>query len=87
MSLTHLRVGRRYEVIRAFTDFDGRLHPVGETWWFRSDTFLPYDDGLSFFVSVDGVKEIQVRMRWIPGDQGDILDHFRAYVREVPPAE
>lgn len=83
MSLTHLQTDRKYEVIQAFTDFDGQVHPVGETFWFRGDNFLPYDDGLSLFLSPDGEKQIQVRMRWLPGDQGEILDRFREYVREA----
>ena len=87
MSLTHLQPDRKYQVIQAFTDFDGRVHPVGETWWFRGDNFLPYDDGLSLFLSPDGEARIQVRMRWLPGDQGEILDRFKDYVAEVPSAK
>jgi hypothetical protein len=75
-----MREGGRYVVIKAFTNFDGREHPVGEQWTFRGDNFLPYDDGLSLFLTIEGQGERQIRMRWIPGDQGEILDRFRDYV-------
>ena len=49
--------GRRYRVIKAFRDFDGDEHPLDETWLFLGDSFLPYEDGLSLFVSIDGIHE------------------------------
>ncbi len=52
-----LRAGERYEVIQAFTDYDQHLHAVGESWVFLGYSFLPYDDGMSFFVSFDGEQE------------------------------
>lgn len=71
----HLLSGRDYVVLRPFTDFDGVLHPVGERWRFIGHSFLPYDDGLSLFVEIESQSR-QIRMRWIDGDQGEIVDHI-----------
>lgn len=75
-----LEAGRRYRVVRAFTDFDGALHDVGESWIFLRSNFLPYDDGLSLFVSPDGKAEHQIRMQWRDDEQGPVIDHFSDYV-------
>ncbi|HYE43721.1 MAG TPA: hypothetical protein VEA15_10045 [Caulobacteraceae bacterium] len=67
-------------VTRAFADFDREAHPVGEVWTFRGHSFLPYDDGLSLFVEVQGHGQRQIRMRWLEGDQGEIIDNLRDYL-------
>ena len=77
------RVGRSYEVVQAFTDFDGDVHPPGETWTFLGHNFVPYEDGLCLFVSLDGEREWNLRMCWRPGDQGPVIDRFKDYVRAV----
>ena len=46
--------GKRYRVIKAFKDFDRQDHPIGEEWTYIGTAFLPYDDGRSIFVSLDG---------------------------------
>ena len=79
----HLRIGGLYRVAAPFTDFDGERHEPGETWLFRGHSFLPYDDGLSLFVLLDG-RERQIRLRWLPDDQAEIIDNLRDYVH---PAE
>lgn len=78
-----LKAGRRYRVLRAFTDFDGDVHPPGEEWTFLGSSFLPHDDGLSLFVSLDGRREWQIRMQWRPEAQGAMLDSLRTYLEEV----
>ena len=78
-----MRAGRRYEVVRAFTDFDGGEHPVGESWTFLGASFLPYDDGQSLFVSLDGEREWHIRMQWREEEQGAVLDHWDGYVRQA----
>ena len=75
-----LDAGKRYRVIREFTDFDGDVHREGERWTFLGSSFLPYDDGLSLFVSLDGVREWQIRMQWRPEAQGTVLDTLSSYV-------
>ena len=70
----HLRVGLAYRVARPFTDHDGVLHPAGECWTYLGHNFVPYHDGLSLFVSLDGAQEWQIRLSWLPEDQGHIID-------------
>lgn len=78
-----LKAGRRYRVLRTFTDFDGDVHLEGETWTFLGASFLPYDDGLSLFVSKDGVREWQIRMQWRPEAQGPVLDVLGEYLGDA----
>lgn len=75
-----LEAGRRYRVTKAFVDFDGDTHPPGEQWTFLGASFLPYEDGLSLFVSLDGVREWQIRMQWRAEAQGAILDALAAHL-------
>jgi hypothetical protein len=79
----HLAIGRRYRVVKAFTDFDGREHPPGEVWTFEGHCFLPYDDGLSLFVQPEEGSARQIRMRWTPDDQGPVVDALRDYIHPV----
>ena len=78
-----LKVGRRYEVVRAFTDYDGDEHPPGESWTYLGHNFVPYEDGLSLFVTMDGAREWNLRMCWRGEDQGPVIDHFGDYVRQL----
>lgn len=79
----HLEPGQRYRVIKAFKDFDGQDHPVGETWTYIDTAFLPYDDGRSIFVSLEGTREWHIRMQDRAEEQGPILDHLRDYIAPV----
>ena len=78
-----LRRGRRYRVAKSFRDFDGDEHPEGEIWFFIGYSFLPYDDGLSLFVSMDGMQEWHIPMHWTSEDQGPIVDSLDRYVVPV----
>ena len=75
----HLWPGRDYVVARAFRDFDGGEHKPGENWTFIGSSFLPYDDGLSLFVVIDG-QRMQIRMQWRDEEQGPIIDRLQDYV-------
>jgi hypothetical protein len=75
-----LSVGGPYRVIRAFTDYDDHLHPPGESWTYLGHNFVPYHDGLSLFVSLDGEREWQIRLSWLPEDQGQIIDALGDYL-------
>ena len=75
-----LVAGRRYRVTRRFTDFDADAHLPGEEWTFLGKSFLPYEDGLSLFVSLDGTREWQIRLQWRPEGQAEILDHLSVYL-------
>ena len=78
-SFGHLQPGMTYMVVRAFRDFDGNEHSLGETWSFIGSSFLPYDDGLSLFVTIDGQRR-QIRMQWREEQQGAIVDNLEDYV-------
>jgi Domain of unknown function (DUF3601) len=79
----HMAPGKRYRVVKAFTDFDRQVHPVGETWTYVGTAFLPYDDGRSIFVSLDGTREWHIRMQDREEEQRGILDDLKSYVVEA----
>jgi hypothetical protein len=79
-----LKAGRRYRVIRPFSDYDGDAHPAGEEWTFLGFSFLPYEDGLSWFVSLDGAREWHIRMQWRDEAQGPVVDALAEYLVELP---
>ena len=76
-----LKPGARYAVVTPFTDFDETIHPAGEQWIFLSYSFLPHDDGLSLFVSLDDVHEWQIRMQWRQEAQGPVIDNLDAHIQ------
>lgn len=76
----HLEPGVTYVVVRAFRDFGGQDHSVGESWIFVGSSFLPYDDGLSLFVVIDGKRQ-QIRMQWRNEEQGPIVDQLQDYIQ------
>jgi hypothetical protein len=78
-----LTPGREYRVVKEFADHDGTCHLVGEEWVFLGHSFVPYDDGMSFFVSLDGRQEWLIPLQWRPEEQSGILDALGEYVREV----
>ena len=75
----HLWPNRAYVVVQSFRDFDGTGHPPGESWIFIGSSFLPYDDGLSLFVVIDGQRR-QIRMQWRDDAQGPIIDKLQDFV-------
>jgi hypothetical protein len=77
-----LIAGRRYRVVREFADYDKGVHLPGEEWVFLGHSFLPYEDGMSFFVTRDGVGEWHIRLQWRREEQGNILDNLAAYLVE-----
>lgn len=76
-----LRARRRYRVVRAFTDYDGDVHPAGEQWTFMGTAFLPHADGLSMFVSPDDVHEWHIRMG---PEQRRVRNEIGTYVQRIP---
>ena len=75
----HLQPGASYVVIKAFADYDRAEHPVGETWTYLTKNFVPYDDGLSLYVSMAG-QERQNRLQWRPEEQGPLIDALEEHV-------
>jgi hypothetical protein len=74
----HLKTGDTYCVAKAFRDYDLEYHAEGEEWLFIGSNFVPYDDGLSLFASINGVER-QVRLQWREEEQADIIDNLETY--------
>jgi hypothetical protein len=78
-AIQELIPGQCYRIIRAFTDYDGGQHPVGETWVFESTNFVPYHDGLTLHVSLHGGPQVY-RLQWLPEEQGALIENFTDFV-------
>lgn len=77
----NLLPGKKYKVIKPFTDYDHQVHPAGETWTFLHTNFLPYDDGLTLHVQLENTAtEIVYRLQWREEEQASIIEHFAEYV-------
>jgi hypothetical protein len=77
--------GQRYRVVTAFSDYDGNIHPSGETWTFLRTNFLPYEDGLTVHLWLydDPREEVIFRLQWRPESQAAVIEHFNEYVAPV----
>jgi hypothetical protein len=80
-----LEPGKRYRVTQAWEDFDRQRHEIGETWTFRTYAFLPYEDGLSWFVSPEEGTNRHIRIQWRPenGQQYEVASNPSAFLEEV----
>jgi Domain of unknown function (DUF3601) len=76
----HLAPARRYRVTKSFVDYDGEIHPIGENWIYLSHSFLPHDDGLSLFVSLDGERQRQIRLQWRDEQQGALIENLEDHI-------
>ena len=74
--------GKSYKVTKAFEDYDGITHSVGESWCFVGKDFLPYEDGLSLHVERNG-QNVTLRLQWRAETQGELIDNFSDFVEEV----
>lgn len=74
--------GQVYKVVKAFAEYNGMLHPVGEQWRFVQENFVPYEDGLTLFVERNG-QRILIQLQWCEETQEQIIDGFSDYVEEV----
>jgi hypothetical protein len=79
-TLSFFEIGRRYRVTTPFTDFDRDTHPEGESWIFLGSNFVPYDDGMSLYVSLDGEREWVIRLQWRAEEQQEVLDQLGQYL-------
>jgi hypothetical protein len=77
-----LKSGETYKVIKEFTDFDGKIHEVGECWTFEKTAYLPYHSGLSFYVIENG-QRVMYRFHDEPEAQQELLNNFMSYVESV----
>lgn len=69
--------GARYKVCREFVDADGETHPEGETLTFLGYSYLPMDEGYSFFFSLDGSQEWHIPLQRPEHDS--VIDAFPYY--------
>lgn len=77
----HLIANQKYKLIKEFVDYDGKAHPVGETWTFVKTDYNAYHEGL--IVSVygkDASDKKGFRLQWIEGEQKDTIENFKEYV-------
>jgi hypothetical protein len=77
----HLTAGTCYTVVQQFIDFDGDLHPQGETWVFQGYAVAPRDDGLSLFVSLNPEDEWHIRLSL--DDPPNIASQIETFVKTV----
>ena len=75
----HLIPGQDYMVIKPFVDYDGLVHGAGEIWTYEGTNFLPYDDGLTLHVLINGRAAVY-RLQWRKEAQADIIDNFNDYI-------
>jgi type II secretory pathway pseudopilin PulG len=80
----HLVPGKKYRVVKPFTDYDRVVHEIGESWTFVTTNFLPYEDGLTLHVKRDDYpREIIYRLQWRHEEQTAIIENFREYVEQL----
>ena len=80
----HLRVGHRYAVVRAFADYDGETHPVGETWTYVRHNYDAHTSAASPSTSTATTAPNQIQRSWRGEDQGPIIDALADYVHPAP---
>lgn len=73
---------KKYRVVKEFRDYDSAAHPEGEEWIYQSYNFVPYHDGLSLFVRING-KEEQIRLQTTPEEQLHITENLGGYLKEI----
>lgn len=78
-----LHTGVKYRVIKVFIDYNEEQHPVGEEWTFLAYSFLPYDSGLQWFVSFDGVYEWAIPLWLADPRQDEIERNITDYIERV----
>lgn len=74
--------GQTYRVRKAFTDYDGIVHRLGETWRFIGKNFLPYEDGLTLHIETRNESRT-IRLQWREEAQGGTIDTFSDFVEEI----
>lgn len=79
----HLQRGHRYRVARAFTDYDGVPFEFDDTWWFVGVAYAPYDDGITLYITRDGVTEACIRLEDRPGGQDYVVAALAEYFVEA----
>lgn len=82
-SYRHLLAGKKYRVATSFIDYDGDAHHAGEAWTFLGFSFLPYEDGLSLFVSLDGCGEWLIRLQLRAEEQAEVVNNLEHHIEAI----
>ncbi|WP_110955905.1 DUF3601 domain-containing protein [Anaerosinus massiliensis] len=77
-----LAKGKTYRVIKDFIDADGTTHKPGETWVFLAYSFLSYDNGLQWFITIDHRQEWAIPL-WLDDLQQQQVDRNLANYIEI----
>lgn len=75
----NLILNQTYIVIKPFTDYDGIVHGIGESWIYKGTNFLLYDDGLTLHV-ISNNNSAVYRLQWRKEEQAEIIENFKDYV-------
>ncbi len=73
--------GRRYSVIKRFSDNDGDIHMAGEEWQFMSALFSKFDNEVTVCVRLDDGKDWMIPLVWMENKQSDIIENIQEYIR------
>ena len=75
----YLYSGDYVKVIKAFKDYDGFTHPIGEKWYFACVYFLPYEDGYTLFISKDKINISNIFLQDREETQKEICCNLKEY--------
>jgi hypothetical protein len=71
--------GRKYRVVKPFTDFDHQAHLIGESWTYVGTNYEKNESGLTLNVLKGNVPDVY-RLQWVKEQQADIIENFKDYV-------
>jgi len=74
----HLIHDKRYTIVKAFTDYDGKPYRPGRIYTFLGSDFLPYEDGLTLRFKQAG-QAIAIRLQWQKEAQMEIIESLEDY--------
>lgn len=75
-----LTPNQKYRVIKEFIDADGTTHKIGDTWVFLACSYVPYDNGLQWFITLDNTQEWLVPL-WLEEEAHRRVDaHLEEYL-------
>lgn len=78
----HLKAGKRYSIVKSFSDYDNYLYEEGNVIEFIGSNFVPYEDGLSLFcIYKDREQQITLQVR--PEAQQEIAHNLQQYLVSV----
>ncbi len=72
--------GRRYRVIKSFSDNDGNIHTAGEEWYFMSVLFSKFDNELTVCVRFDNGEDWMIPFLWEQRKQQEVIENIQHYI-------